>query len=155
MINHSKEYTVAALAAWAEFWLELWFFPDLKISGSFTCLLGGLFLVGGQACRIVAMHTARGHFSHTIMETRQKDHQLVTHGIYRFLRHPSYCGWFWWVVGTQILLCNPLCALVYALVSWRFFAARIKYEEGTLKTFYPQEYPSYCRQTVVGIPFIS
>ncbi len=70
VINHSKEYTMAALAAWGEFWLELWLLPGLKTRGSFTLLLGGLLLVGGQACRIVAMHTARSHFSHTIMEQR-------------------------------------------------------------------------------------
>jgi protein-S-isoprenylcysteine O-methyltransferase len=100
------------------------------------------------------MHTARSHFSHTIMEKRSEGHQLVTHGIYAFLRHPSYCGWFWWVVGMQVLLWNPVCAVAYAWVSWKFFASRIEYEEGTLRRFYPQQYPEYCRRTVVGIPFI-
>jgi len=54
----------------------------------------------------------------------------------------------------QVLLCNPVCALAYAWVSWKFFASRIEYEEGTLRRFYPQQYPEYCRRTVVGIPFI-
>lgn len=36
--------------------------------------------------------------------TRQREdsHQLVTRGVYRFLRHPSYFGWFWWSLGTQV-----------------------------------------------------
>lgn len=32
-----------------------------------------------------------------------------------FSRHPSYMGWFWWSIGTQLLLCNPIvCARVCA-----------------------------------------
>lgn len=43
-----------------------------------------------------------------------------------YLRHPSYFGWFWWVVGTQVLLWNPLCLVGYAYVSWKFFDQRIR-----------------------------
>lgn len=43
----------------------------------------------------------------------------------RYLRHPSYFGWFWWCVGTQCLLCNPLCILAYAVAAWDFFRKRI------------------------------
>ena len=41
------------------------------------------------------------------------------------MRHPSYTGFFWWAVGLQILLGNALCVLVFAVVLWRFFWARI------------------------------
>lgn len=27
-------------------------------------------------------------------------------------RHPSYMGWFWWSIGTQLLLCNPVVCLL-------------------------------------------
>ncbi|CAI6005052.1 unnamed protein product [Closterium sp. NIES-65] len=42
-----------------------------------------------------------------------------------WVRHPGYTGWFMWSIATQLLLVNPLCTLAFALVSWRFFAARI------------------------------
>lgn len=45
------------------------------------------------------------------------------------LRHPAYFGWFWWSIGTQMLLCNPVCIVVYAAASWRFFSQRIPFEE--------------------------
>jgi hypothetical protein len=32
VINHSHEYTLAAITSWAEFWLELLLFPSLKRS---------------------------------------------------------------------------------------------------------------------------
>lgn len=35
--------------------------------------------------------------------TKAETHQLVTHGVYSIVRHPSYVGWFWWSVGTQVI----------------------------------------------------
>ena len=54
-----------------------------------------------------------------------------------------------------MLLANPVCLFLYALLSWRFFRDRIPFEEATLGAFYPREYPSYRARTHVGIPFIS
>jgi uncharacterized membrane protein len=33
---------------------------------------------------------------------------------YRYVRHPGYLGWFIWAVGTQVLLANPVCTLLFA-----------------------------------------
>jgi protein-S-isoprenylcysteine O-methyltransferase len=30
LLNHGLEYTLAAVASWTEFFLELWLFPKLK-----------------------------------------------------------------------------------------------------------------------------
>lgn len=45
-----------------------------------------------------------------------------------YARHPSYAGFFYWALGTQVLLANPLGAAVFAVVLWRFFHDRIKGE---------------------------
>jgi hypothetical protein len=60
--------------------------------------------------------TAGPSFTHVIRHERQQGHHLVTHGIYHVVRHPGYLGWFVWSVGTQILLCNPFCAVGFAFV---------------------------------------
>lgn len=39
---------------------------------------------------------------------------LVTRGVYRLCRHPGYLGWYAWAVGTQLLLCNPICTPAFA-----------------------------------------
>ncbi|CAN0453530.1 unnamed protein product, partial [Hapterophycus canaliculatus] len=44
----------------------------------------------------------RGPTESTNERQREESHQLVTSGVYRFLRHPSYFGWFWWSLGTQV-----------------------------------------------------
>lgn len=75
--------------------------------------------------------------------------------LHSYLRHPSYFGWFYWSVGTQLLLCNPLCTAAYAYAAWTFFAGRIPYEEGLLVDFYGAEYVQYAQGTVIGIPGIA
>jgi len=72
----------------------------------------------------------------------------------RYLRHPSYFGWFYWALGTQVLLGNPICFVIYAVVTWKFFSVRIAYEEATLYHFFP-EYSDYVARTAIGIPCIS
>jgi len=32
---------------------------------------------------------------------------------HRWIRHPAYCGWLIWSVGTQVLLVNPVCILAF------------------------------------------
>lgn len=81
-------------------------------------------------------------------------HELVTGGVYAYLRHPSYFGFFWWGLGTQLLLGNGICFVGYAVVLWRFFSERIAKEEELLVGFFGAEYEGYRRRTRVGIPFI-
>lgn len=45
-----------------------------------------------------------------------------------FARHPSYLGFFYWALGTQIMLANPVSIVVFAVVLWRFFKYRIERE---------------------------
>jgi protein-S-isoprenylcysteine O-methyltransferase Ste14 len=45
--------------------------------------------------------------------------------LYAYFRHPSYFGFFWWGIGTQVMLGNTLCLVAYAGVLWYFFMKRI------------------------------
>uniref|UniRef100_M4C2J2 Protein-S-isoprenylcysteine O-methyltransferase n=1 Tax=Hyaloperonospora arabidopsidis (strain Emoy2) TaxID=559515 RepID=M4C2J2_HYAAE len=116
--------------------------------------VGLTLVVIGQFFRMAAMSTAANNFSHRIEYFKRKEHELVTNGVYRFIRHPSYLGWFWWIVGSQILLANPICAVGYTVVAWSFFHDRIPYEERLLLGFFPDEYPAYKARTFSGIPFM-
>ncbi|CAH0477587.1 unnamed protein product [Peronospora belbahrii] len=153
LLNHSREYHLAVFLSSIEFWLELYFVPDWKLH-SLVRPVGMGFVITGQFFRVAAMSTAATNFSHRIEYLKRKDHQLVTHGVYRFIRHPSYLGWFGWIVGSQILLANPICAVGYSIVAWSFFHDRIPYEEHLLLSFFPDEYPAYKARTFSGIPFV-
>ena len=154
LLNHSINYTLANVAAWMEYSLELWWWGgEVKFNIS-VAFLGLVILVTGQAVRSVGMWQCGEHFAHEIMTSHDEGHRLITTGLYSVLRHPAYFGWFYWTIGTQLLLCNPVCTIVYAYLSWIFFSKRIPFEEDLLHRFYGERYRDFCEKTIIGIPFI-
>ena len=161
LLNHSRPYHIAVSIAILEYWLErtygtnmLWLSLIKTSATSYTFYIGCILVSIGQLCRILAMSTAGSNFSHLIVDTKDPSHQLVTHGIYSILRHPAYTGWFYWSIGTQCILGNPICIIIYTIVSWKFFADRIPYEEYTLLQFFQWNYVEYAKKTYILIPFI-
>jgi protein-S-isoprenylcysteine O-methyltransferase len=151
LINQSKEYQIAVILGWVEYLIELAFVPYEWKSASRW--IGLLLIIMGQTFRSVAMATGGKSFTHLVASEKTTHHVLVTHGIYKYFRHPSYFGWFWWSLGTQLLLGNPFCFVAYGVVAWNFFRQRIPIEEHHLSDFFPQ-YTEYKKQTWIGIPFL-
>jgi len=154
IVNHSEKYTIAVFLSFFEFWVEALLVPSMKRNQIIVSFIGLVMVICGSACRLVAMASCGPNFNHIIQSEQTKDHKLVTHGIYAYLRHPSYFGWFYWSIGTQLLLCNPICSILYCLTGWIFFRHRIPFEEETLQRQYPNQYPSYMDHTIIGLPFI-
>lgn len=154
LINHSKEYVVAAVFSWCEYALEYYFFPGMK-SLHYISIVGAVMVAAGEALRKVAMITAGSNFTHMVQYRKKDSHKLVTTGVYSLFRHPSYVGWFYWSIGTQVLLCNPVSLLSYAAASWIFFKERIEDEEESLVLFFGEDYIDYKKTVGTGIPFIS
>ncbi|KAL3835558.1 hypothetical protein ACJIZ3_010294 [Penstemon smallii] len=149
----SPNYILAMICSSVEYLVEAYFFPELKEHWSISNI-GLAMVVIGEIIRKVAIITAGRSFTHLIKRYHEEHHTLVTNGIYKYIRHPSYCGFFIWSVGTQIMICNPLSALAYVVVVWRFFQLRIPYEEFFLRQFFGSEYVEYARRSFSGIPFI-
>ena len=120
--------------------------PDTEVD-NLTALV-----LGGQGVRALAMWQCGANFTHIVATERAPGHVLFTGGVYARLRHPAYVGWFYWSVGTQLLLCNPLCAALYAWAARRFFAERVPAEELALLDFFGDAYVAYAERSVVGIP---
>ena len=153
LLNHSKEYGIAAVASWIEYVLEYMFLPWLK-SYWYISWLGIVLVFGGEVFRKVAMLTAMSNFTHNVQYYKRYNHSLVTHGVYGLVRHPSYVGWFYWSIGTQFLLCNPVCAVLYTIAAWMFFKDRIEVEEECLVGFFGRQYLKYQKNVGTGLPFI-
>lgn len=153
ILNHSLSYHIAAVSSWLEFVVETIFFPDLK-SYSAVWAVGALMCLGGELLRKVAMWNAAHNFTHIVRFEQVENHRLVKHGVYAFMRHPSYVGWFYWSIGTQVILANPICFVLYAVASWKFFNERIYMEEITLLNFFGEEYYQYQKAVPTGLPLI-
>ncbi|NXA56533.1 ICMT methyltransferase, partial [Nothocercus julius] len=153
LLNHSFEYNLAAFSSWVEFALEKFLCPEMK-QVAWLSTAGLLMVIFGDCLRKAAMLTAGSNFNHIVQNEKSDTHTLVTSGVYGWFRHPSYVGWFYWSIGTQVLLCNPVCAVGYTLVSWRFFRERVEEEEITLIHFFGEEYLEYKKRVPSGLPFI-
>ncbi|KAL4938193.1 hypothetical protein BDV06DRAFT_201531 [Aspergillus oleicola] len=156
-------YNAAHISAGLECLVAYFFYPhdsyfevSAPVYGIKIQVLLGLFLMGlGQIVRSLAMAQAGSNFNHTVQVERKDGHTLVSHGVYSILRHPSYFGFFWWGLGTQLVLGNVVCLLGYAVVLWRFFSQRIQREENFLIAFFGDEYVAYKKRSIVGIPGIA
>lgn len=154
IINHSTAYTLAAGVSWVEFLVERYYFPDMK-TNLWIPVVGLVLCAIGEFLRKTAIFTAKRNFNHVIQSKKANNHTLVTHGVYNICRHPSYVGWFYWSVGTQLVLQNPMCTVLYAIVSWKFFHDRIFIEEISLLNFFGNDYVQYQKKVGTGLPFIS
>lgn len=157
--SNGAAYNVAHASALVECLLShsllYGYLPALPALPHYFLLLTGLSLmVLGQTVRAQAMLTAGQSFSHIVAHTKKETHALITTGVYEHLRHPSYFGYFWWAVGTQLMCGNTICLLGYIIVLQRFFSRRIDGEEQLLVRFFGDEYVGYRARSWVGIPFI-
>jgi len=153
----STHYCVAMGCAGVEhlLWRALW--PSMQQSQAARAIstIGFAFVVLGELVRKAGYIAAGASFTHDIKWHRQQHTgRLVTHGVYRYVRHPGYLGWFVWSVATQVLLTNPLCTVLFVYVAWRFFANRIPYEEALLVQFFGGEYVRYREATPTWLPYI-
>ncbi|KAI0004889.1 protein-s-isoprenylcysteine O-methyltransferase [Russula compacta] len=153
LLNNGQPYHLANSLAVIEYLLVLYFRPSLK-SFPYVSSIGVVAVFLGQFLRSAAMIKAASNFSHTVAFRKRVGHQLVTDGIYAWSRHPSYAGFFYWALGTQLVLQNPLSFCVFYVLLMRFFSPRIKGEERALVSFFGDDYVSYRRRVGTGIPFI-
>ncbi|EPS72987.1 hypothetical protein M569_01773, partial [Genlisea aurea] len=149
----SRNYVLAMGCSVSEYLVEIHMFPGLKEHWGISKMGLGMVVVG-EMIRKLAIITAGRSFTHLIKRHHEQNHVLITHGIYGYMRHPSYCGFLIWSVGTQIMLCNPISTLAFALVVWKFFQQRVPYEEFFLGQFFGSAYQDYSLRTASGIPFI-
>ena len=128
--QNGRAYNAAHTAALVEVIFCAVLLPGWQatMSNPTTVTLGCILIALGQWVRTSAMVQAGTNFNHTVQTKRDEGHVLVRDGIYRWLRHPSYFGFFWWGLGTQIVLGNVVCLLAYAAILWAFFSIRIKSE---------------------------
>lgn len=69
---------------------------------NWICFVGLMIVFCGECLRKSAMLTAGSNFNHIVQNEKAQSHVLVTNGVYSFFRHPSYVGWFYWSIGTQV-----------------------------------------------------
>lgn len=103
----------------------------------------GLYIVGGTL-RLWPVFVLGRRFSGLV--AIQKDHTLVTTGIYRYIRNPSYLGLLMGSLGWALLFRAGVGVLITALLLIPL-VARIHSEEHLLAERFGAEYENYRART--------
>lgn len=151
-------YAIAHSTAFLECAIVSVFFPERNWapfnSGNILLAIGLAIVSVGQFVRSAAMFHAGASFNHQVQTKKAESHTLVTTGIYSVFRHPSYFGFFYWGLGTQLVLGNVICFVGYTAVLWLFFSRRIRHEEAKLIEFFKDDYVQFRRRVGTKMPFI-
>jgi len=111
----------------------------------------GLWLLG-LTIRIVAIRTLGRYF--TAHVRIQDEQQVIQHGIYSVIRHPSYTGMLLIGLGVVTLHASVFGYLTWAVYMFPAMLYRIRIEEKALKKDLGEPYVEYSRRVKRLIPFI-
>jgi protein-S-isoprenylcysteine O-methyltransferase Ste14 len=109
----------------------------------------GMILLG-MVIRFVAIATLKKNFSGRLRI--RADHNLVTNGIYHWIRHPAYLGAILFFLGFPIIVSSVLGFLVMFFIV-PLVLRRIRDEERMLIERFGSEYEEYIKQSKMLIPF--
>ncbi|WP_175903048.1 methyltransferase family protein [Burkholderia seminalis] len=119
--------------------LDVWTF-----GGDTVRWLGVVLYLAGGALRIWPVFVLGRRFSGLV--AIQPDHALVTDGIYRHIRNPSYLGLLVNSVGWSLVFRSGIGLLLVGLTLVPL-VARIRSEEALLRSHFGAEYDAYCART--------
>jgi protein-S-isoprenylcysteine O-methyltransferase Ste14 len=82
------------------------------------------------------------------------DHQLVTDGIFKHIRHPMYAAHILWSIANPLMLHNWVAGFAFLAVSTLQYLLRIKAEEQMMLEQFGDQYKAYMETTGRIIPRI-
>ncbi|HEX2666839.1 MAG TPA: isoprenylcysteine carboxylmethyltransferase family protein [Gammaproteobacteria bacterium] len=139
---------VLLLAPW---WLGPFFGRRILPDDRLLYAAGVFLLLCGVCLAFWARHTLGTNWSGRV--TIKENHELVTRGPYRFVRHPIYTGVLFAFTGTTLALgwMGDLFAIALMLA---IFAHKIRLEEKVMDQHFGAKYADYRKQTKTLIPFL-
>ena len=96
-------------------------------------------------------HRDLGRSWSVTLEIRET-HQLVTAGVYRYVRHPMYSAFFMWAIAQALLLPNWIAGVAGLVGFGTLFALRIGSEERMMAATFGEEYVAYAARTRRVVP---
>jgi protein-S-isoprenylcysteine O-methyltransferase Ste14 len=115
-------------------------------------LLGITLMLCGIVLRWIAIFTLKRQFTVDVAITQ--GHRLVTKGVYRCLRHPSYAGSLLSFLGLGLVFANIISIIVIFVPICAALIYRIRVEERVLAGNFGAEYLEYCASTKRLIPYL-
>ena len=126
-----------------------WFtIPDPAVA----MVLGTLLLVAGAILRRLCFNALGKSFTGKVVVA--PDQQIVQHGVYRFVRHPSYTAAFLMYIGIGLALGSWISVAILFLSHCYLYGRRVAVEEKALLETLGEPYREYMSRTKRFIPFV-
>jgi protein-S-isoprenylcysteine O-methyltransferase Ste14 len=126
------------------------FFPlftfDLMFFIGTACLL-----LGGSLLFLSRKQLGKYGGSKIVIEN---EHQLITSGLYHYIRHPVYLGFLILFSGYSVALGSIIMMVIITGVFLLLFIKRMNLEEKLLLSQFGDEYLNYMKRTKRLIPFL-
>ncbi|MFW9974666.1 MAG: methyltransferase family protein [Candidatus Thorarchaeota archaeon] len=117
----------------------------MGIIGTFVLICGGILMIWS---RILL-----GPYG-TPRIVIKDHHQLITHGAYRYIRHPLYMGYILLFLGYAFGFGSLLCSVIITVFMFPLTKSRIDLEETLLLATLGEKYAEYMKRTKRLIPTI-
>ncbi len=138
----------------------LLYFPQLSVGWAGHRILPQSNALGIVADVICAAGVAFSIWARSILGsnwsgavTIKKDHEIVMHGPYRFVRHPIYTGYLFATLGSALAVGEVrgavALAMIFVGIIWK-----MRVEEKLLSKHFPDIYPAYRKRIKRLIPFV-
>jgi protein-S-isoprenylcysteine O-methyltransferase Ste14 len=142
---------VSALDGWVIIFLGLVRQPRSLTLLSAPSLVGLALIVMGYTLLLLGQITLGRFHSSTLVI--KEDHRLITHGIYRLVRHPMYLGVILVAIGLAVTA-SSVTGFLIMLALVPVFLIRIRMEERLLMQEFGDAYRAYRAATNKLIPFV-
>ena len=134
-------WVAAPVFAFADYSLR-----PLSLLAGVVCLAVGLWL-------FARAHADLGTNWSITLEVRE-EHQLVTHGIYRAVRHPMYSALLLYSIGQALVIPNWIAGPSYGVAMVLLFSFRLGPEERMMLEAFGKDYEAYLERTKRLVPGI-
>jgi len=115
-------------------------------------VIGAILLISGTLFRLYAIHVLGKCFTSTVQI--KAGHKIISNGPYKYLRHPSYTGAYFAMIGSAMFLHSFIGIIIFGIGMLIVYHLRIKTEERTLIHQFGVLYKLYAARTYKMFPMV-
>ena len=110
-----------------------------------------VFAVTGLIVALIARRTLADNWSRAV--AFKEDHELITTGLYHYVRHPIYTGVLLMILATALFVGTLSAGIGFVIIVLGLWF-KLRAEEELLTKHFPKEYSAYKDRTKALIPYV-